>query len=319
MCLEFILVQHLIIPVYCSGYGYICAFHSKVHLVDFAFFQFFVFLIDRGRRTQAASMIADEIDYIHTGTITLRDGENVWQFTPAEFGLFVDAQATAEEAYRVGRKGFPLTRWLRQFQSWNMGTPVAPQILFDQRIAQIKLEQIAAHINQPTVEASLTLDGFNVRSTPGQIGREINIPETLSLLQAQLLNFENIDVTLSINEQPPQILDASIQAQQAADLLSQPLVLQIPNADESDLGPWTFKQETLANMVTIEKTQNEQGYSYQVGLDRNELRSLFPILRFPHRSWAAHPQHFAARCSPNPRSCRLWLSRISRSGCVQEH
>ncbi len=55
----------------------------------------------------------------------------------------------------------------------------------DQRVAHGYLQNIAANINQPVVEADLRLNGTQVDYTPGQIGRLLNVDKTLAQLMGQ--------------------------------------------------------------------------------------------------------------------------------------
>ncbi|HEX9091250.1 MAG TPA: VanW family protein, partial [Anaerolineales bacterium] len=80
-------------------------------------------------------------------------------------------------------------------------------------------------------------------------------------------------VPLVVNETPPVILDATAQAELARSILSAPLVLQIPNPQTGDAGPWSFAPADLAAMLTIQRTQTDQGETYQVGLRTDELRN----------------------------------------------
>jgi vancomycin resistance protein YoaR len=73
-------------------------------------------------------------------------------------------------------------------------------------------------------------------------------------------------------ESPPVILDASDQAEVARRILSAPLSLSVPEAVEGDPGPWTFDQQALGQMLTIERLQTAEGAQYRVGLDTKQLR-----------------------------------------------
>jgi vancomycin resistance protein YoaR len=147
---------------------------------------------------------------------------------------------------------------------------VPPVIIFDQRVAVQYLSQIATQVNQPVVEANLSLNGTDVVAQPGQVGRELKMDATLIYLGAQLQTFSDGEVPLVIQELQPQIMDVSAQADAARQILSQPLTLLIPNAREGDPDPYVYNQQILANLLAVQRTQN----GVQVILNSTGLRDL---------------------------------------------
>jgi vancomycin resistance protein YoaR len=150
---------------------------------------------------------------------------------------------------------------------------ISPLLVFDRRVAYDYLRGIAAQVDIPTVEASLSINGTDVVVQPGQVGRSVDISVTLASLETQLRSLKDGLIPLAMVETPPVILDASAQAEMARKILNAPLELSIPNAAEGDPGPWSFDQPTLAGMLTIERVQSEEGARYQVGLNTKSLHS----------------------------------------------
>lgn len=223
---------------------------------------------------QAAATLAERLNFPADGRILLRDGDKLWVAAPAEMGFFLDPESTALSAYNLGRRGSPILRLAEQFYAWYYGSSLSPQYVFDQRAGRAYLEQVAGQTDLPTVEASLRVDGVEVVVQPGQVGRSLDIPATLSALQAQLLSLQDGEVPLTIHENPPVILDVEEQAALARRILSEPLTLKVPDAIEGDPGPWTFQPDVLAQMLTIERVVDEAGGErYQVGLQAEGLRS----------------------------------------------
>ncbi len=223
--------------------------------------------------TAAAQRLAQEWTFPQTGRILLQDKERVWLFTPQQLGLFLDAQASAEQAFRLGRSGSLLTRFNDQLTALYSGSTVAPVLIFDQRIAHQQLVNLAREIDRPVLEASLGLQGTEVIVRSGEIGRTLDVEASLLLLTHQLQTLTDGVVPLIVRETPPLILDASAQAEVARRILSQPLTITLPEdqPDYSQVGPWVFDPPTLAGMLTIERVQNEQGATYQVTLQRDAL------------------------------------------------
>jgi len=220
----------------------------------------------------AAEKLNLALDYSQKGQIQFKDGTLVWQATPAQLGFFLDANAGAQAAYQVGRRGNPLGALLAQFESWTTGINLPPTVIYDQRLTQQFLLALAKQIDKPVIEANLGINGADVVVHSGQVGRKLDVPDSLALVNVQLQTLQNAVVPLVVHETPPLILDASQQAELARSFLSQPLTLTLPDGG-SEAGPWTFDIPTLANMLTIETVQTSTGSSYQVGINADLLRT----------------------------------------------
>lgn len=222
---------------------------------------------------EAVDRLAQSLAYPVTGHIVFKLGEKVWAARPAELGLFFDAQTSAGVALGAGRQGNPVKRLADQYSAWHSGVDLSPLLLYDQRAAYRYLSGIAAQVDTPTVEASLSIHGTDVVVQPGQVGSSVDIAATLAPLEAQLRSMKDGLVPVVMSETPPVILDASAQAEIARKILSAPLTLSIPGATKDDKGPWTFDQKALADMLTIERIQDGQSMRYEVGLKTDELRT----------------------------------------------
>ncbi|MBN2501138.1 MAG: VanW family protein [Anaerolineales bacterium] len=223
-------------------------------------------------RPQVENILAQQFPYHTQGKITITFDDQVWEFTPREIGFLFDPASTTEAAYKIGRRGWPWQRISERYQAWKYGLDLAPQYIYDARLAQLQIDQIAQEVNRPTVEASLEINGLDVVVQPGQVGRTVDSYTTAGLLALNLLNLQDAVVPLQFVEQPPAILDVSAQAEIARNILSEPLVLKVPGATADDPGPWTMEPETLADIMIIERINTEQGKTYQIGLDHTELR-----------------------------------------------
>ena len=220
--------------------------------------------------SDAAVKLNQSLSYPIDGKILFRDGVNAWVASPAELGMVFDPSSSARTAYRLGRSGGLFGALTGQVQAAGPGIKVPPVIVFDQRVAYHYLSQISSQVNQPVTEASLVLEGTNVVAQPGQVGREFKIDATLVYLGAQLQTFSNGEVPLIVQEVQPQILDVSAQADMARQMLSQQLTLVIPNATANDPAPFVYNPEVLANLLSVERTEN----GVQVALRQTGLRDL---------------------------------------------
>jgi vancomycin resistance protein YoaR len=220
---------------------------------------------------QAAVLLAKKADFPEHGRILFRDDDRIWLASPAELGFELDLEVTLNAAFQIGRQGGLLSRFQDQFDSLYHGKNLAPQYVFNAHEAEKYLQNIALEIDQPTIEASLSLEGIEVVVQDSQVGRNVEVWETIEALTSQLQSLRDGEVPLVITETPPVIMEVEEQAQFARQILSSPLVLSVPNPDELDNGPWTFSPEIVAEMVTIKRVNSPEGDHYQVTLDAGLL------------------------------------------------
>ncbi|RME07135.1 MAG: hypothetical protein D6803_04740 [Anaerolineae bacterium] len=220
---------------------------------------------------EAAARLQTAYDYPHSARFTLRDGEKTWTFSPYELGILFDPARAALQAYQVGRRGGVFQRLSEQWRARRNGIVLPLELTFDQRIAALKLEEIAAQVNRPTIEASLQIDGVDVVVRQGQVGRHLNVPAMLTILQTYAQAMTAAEIPLVIEEDPPVILDAEAQAEVARRILSAPLTLTLPGAGEDGPGPWLLPRETLASMLEIKRIKTADGEAYQVLLSEKKL------------------------------------------------
>jgi vancomycin resistance protein YoaR len=225
------------------------------------------------RPEQAVSLLAQNLDYPERGRVVFTEGANTWIASPLELGLYFDFEPSVQTAYDYGRTGSLFTQLSNQYQAWREGIDLTPWLVYDEAKARDYLKAIIAQIEKPVIEASLNVDGINVVVHSGQVGRAVDLPAVLMKLQAQLPTLTDSIIPLIVYETSPAILDASAQAEIARNILSAPLVISVPDPQSGDPGPWTFDQQTLASMLTIEKVNTAEGERYQVSINSTNLRA----------------------------------------------
>ncbi len=220
----------------------------------------------------AADYLAEEIHYPDQGEITLQYDDLSWTAAPADLGLFFSPQFNAELAFNTGREGNIARRIAAQIQILRHGIILAPQFVMDEKTGAAYLGGLADEVDQPVMEASLELDGLEVVVQPGQIGRELDIQGSLDVVILQMQSMQNGIIPLIVAETYPDILDVTAQAEFARQILSQPLLLQIPDAAPNDPGPWSIQPDKLVEMMIIERINTENGSEYRIALDSEALR-----------------------------------------------
>ncbi len=227
----------------------------------------------------AAIKLSQTLSFPINGKILFRNADKVWVASPAELGMVFDPTASANAAYQYGRSGNPISALAAQTSASGLGADVAPIVIFDQRVAYGYLQNIAAQIDQPVVEASLHLDGTNIVAQPGQTGRLLNLDATLIYLGAQLQTFRDGETPLVIAEAAPRLADVSSQAEAARRILTQPLTITVPNYRAGDPGPWNYDIPVIANMLGVNVVDVNGKAEMQVGLNPDALRSTLNELK----------------------------------------
>jgi vancomycin resistance protein YoaR len=242
------------------------------------------FGMDLGGRTieEAAAQLARRFTFDDSAVFTFRDGEQFWQITAGELGVSFDAQATATEAFTYGHAANPLLNVIDQVLIWLNGKRVTPTIRYDQNVAVARIMAIAATLNRPPVDASLSINGTSVTSTPSAIGRMVNIPATLAQLEGNIVSLTTgAEVPLIIEVRAPRIRDAEAAAAKARTALDAPLTLvaEGTTADGQPLGPWSASSEQIARLLVAGLVDNGDGtYSYDVSFNSAAYRDSLTAL-----------------------------------------
>ncbi len=217
------------------------------------------------KEDEAYQKLVDDLPFTYDGQIQLTYQDQVWTVRPIDLGYLVDPTATAQAALGVGRDHWLGRDLLDQGKAWFRGVQLAPVVYYDERIAELYLKELAAEIDAPMIEAALELDNTEVVIQNGQIGRQVEIDQSLQLLGTVLSTLQDAVVPLVVNEEEPLILDASAQGEIAREILSAPLVLTGSGGDES----WTISAEDLADMLVIRQVEDGEvgATEFEIGIN----------------------------------------------------
>jgi vancomycin resistance protein YoaR len=205
--------------------------------------------------------IGSDLPYPEHGLIVLHDADRLWATNPGELGVELDLTGIAQNALNVGREGGILKRLSDQWKAWFSGNSITPVVIFDQQQGAHYLSALSTQIDLQQIDAQIGIDGIEIKMSPGQIGRKLDIDSTLLEITDPIANLFDADIDLVINEYPPLVLDASVQAAIAETILSEPLVLTAEGA-----GPWNFEQRDLAEMLQFNLIEDGDTSRYEVGL-----------------------------------------------------
>lgn len=236
--------------------------------------------LDGMTRDEAVALLDGRFTYDETTVFTLRDGDRTWTLTAGELGLAFDVEATVDAALAVGAGDNALDGLRDQAGAWFNGLAVAPIIRYDQGRAMDALLSIAAEIDRDARDAGIRVDGLTVSTTPGQVGRSLDVPATLAQLDNAMLTLSgDAEVPLVVNETLPVVWNVDEAASLAQAALSGPLTLTAQAADGQPLGPWTISTEQIAALLRLEQVQNPDGsLSYVPRVDLSGFRETLATL-----------------------------------------
>lgn len=220
---------------------------------------------------QAEAAIGRGIEYPLTGQITVQYGNTTWSASPAELGLYLDAKASAQSAFALGRSGNLLVRIAEQISIKKYGRPISPTFIYDQNKSQQFLTNIAGQIDEPAVEASIILNGTDVVLINGQSGQVMDMAASLAALTARMQSMQSGTVQLAVKTVQPLVLDATPAAEQTRQILSQPFMLTIPAGQPGD--SVVIEPQNLAGLLAFTHTLDGDSGKISVGINETLLRS----------------------------------------------
>jgi len=231
--------------------------------------------IDLGNRSidEAADRLEDTWnadEYIH-----LSDGEQTWAASARSLGLAIDAQATAQQAQRIGRSGkffadigAALTGLFGSYQ-------IAPVVALDRDTAREGLNEWADTIAAEPVNATIAFEGGQVVAVPAVPGYTLDVEASLDVLAYApgAIVAEGV-LPLALTPVQPAVTDVSSVLTEAQQLLAGPLTLTAydPVTDVST----TFDEqpEVVASWLAVE--DGESGP--QITVDQAALETYFAAL-----------------------------------------
>lgn len=224
---------------------------------------------------EAMQTIASNYSFPQTGHILLQAGDGSWLVSPAQLGVYVDTQATADKALSIGRKN-PV----EIMEAAMFGAAVSPAFVFDQNVALQYLEGLSASINQPVKEANLSIANAQVSINQGQPGRVLDMAASLQSISIQITKMQDGIVPLSVTEVQPKILDVSKQGDELKTILSQPLTLSLPaEANSPAAGPWTIAPADLAGLLNLTETGTDQSATLAVQVNQPLVTAYLQTLK----------------------------------------
>lgn len=269
---------------------------------------------------QASLLLDESMPVASDRKIVLKMGQERWMASATELGIQVDGTAIAQEAFEKGRTGLLSEQWLERLALWQ-GQPatIEPRYTQNETAMDTLLTKIANQVTRDPQDAILTVQGLSVSGTPAIKGQQLDVVASREKIIDALEKGED-EVELVVVERLPHVIGAEKAAQDAQELLSQPLVLYFEQPDyhlvdkkyelRKERRQWIVPPARLADMLQLfsEPIDNNQ-YAFGVRLQPQQLRTELAELA---ALIAREPRD--ARFDYNPTSNTLTPMVISQDG-----
>lgn len=218
-------------------------------------------------RAEAEHALTAAFDDFLRQPITIQYQGTTWQPTPAELGIKVNVQRAVAEAYNAGRSN-GLVQNLRQVATiYQQGLDLPLRITVDGNALNTYLSTIAADVEQPPIEAALTVAEAKVQARDSVDGRMVLLDDTAADIVQQVKLLKPRAVTLRTADLKPLLGTASIaEARRTTEaMLATPLGLKFKDKT------FELDQATLAEMIVLQRVEIDGKTLLNAQLDQAKL------------------------------------------------
>jgi vancomycin resistance protein YoaR len=184
--------------------------------------------------------------------ITIHAEDRIWTFTGQELGLYVDAEATASQAYYVGRRGNLVADMFTHLSLLFTPRNIEPIIEYNTEPTHQVLAQLAQAVDQPPQDAALTVySPERIELTPAQRGRRLHLDATRALIEDAVFSEDPQPLVAVVQQILPGVSDEAIFPiyQQVKKLLSKPFVFVLEV--EAGAKEWRIEPAELLSMMKL--------------------------------------------------------------------
>lgn len=183
-------------------------------------------------------------------------GESAWTAAPADLGLSIDAEATAQRALRVGHDNGMLKDLGTLTASALSGTTVEPALTLNADTARTTLEGWQTAAAREPQDATLRIENGTVVAVPGVDGHALNVDATLAALQTDPgAVVASGDLPLILTPISPRVPDASGALAEAQAMLAAPLEVIAYDPITDQRQTWEAAPPEVASWLAVEQTE----------------------------------------------------------------
>lgn len=206
--------------------------------------------------------------------INLTYQDRIFQTNLLEMGVQLDAARIAEQAFSTGRSG-SFAVWSGDLVALLSGNKTLPTVIYlDENMAVNTLQEIASQIDQPMIDAQITFEGDEVHTSPGQMGRSVDVTASLTQIEEAIRHDNYSSLALVVLEESPDILDAEPFAQTIRDFLAVDFTLVVPSEAGHPSIQYNLDSSTLAPMLELVKNNHDEQISIDLQFKEQVIENL---------------------------------------------
>lgn len=178
-----------------------------------------------------------------SGSDVNKDGvTDKWTVTAETIGAYVDGQALAEEAYRIGREGNFIAE---RFGAWFGGKPLVATVAVSDERFNALISEINTTIGKPIVDSTIGINGGAVTVVTGSNGTSVEKPQFIKSFSKAAFDSNHPYCTIPMQTDPMHITSAT--AQRVADAVSAAIAedVKIIYNEKS----WVMNRTDLGNVI----------------------------------------------------------------------
>lgn len=194
-----------------------------------------------------------------------------WTTSPVDFGMQVDANASTEEAYRVGRQGGLFTKIATMLSALQNGWEVQPELVFDRSRADRALKEWSSELHRDPVDAWLELSGVEILIHPSKTGTDLDQLRTLDMLSMdyERIYFEQQWMPLFTMTLQPQRSDVEQAAKGLEALLVNRPEIRAYDPVTDEHFTWNVSRLRAAEWISLQ----DDGEEINIEVDPEKIRS----------------------------------------------
>lgn len=172
---------------------------------------------------------------ISNNPIKLSSGDKISTISPAEVGWAFDANASASQAYLIGRQQGAWRSFLSSAAAVIKRHELLPVVTWDKDSLSNKLSAIVGPINQPASDATAVFNGSSLTASKEKVGQIVDVAELSNQIIMDWENSVSETIPLRLVEDKPKIVlgDEAALKQQAATLAEEKITLKWPAGGRS--------------------------------------------------------------------------------------
>ncbi|NCC33129.1 MAG: vanomycin resistance protein VanB [Chloroflexia bacterium] len=209
----------------------------------------------------------------------------------AELGVRIETERAVAEAMALGRDQGLFTNVRSILAIYEQGVELPLHVTVNQTRMQEYLLARVAEVEQPAIDAALTLNGTTLATAPSATGQQVLVGDTLQEITAAIQALDPQMIALRTRTLQPSLSDGAVQEAQATidTLLATPLTLTV----EGWATPFVWSREDIARLIRIERVNGAEGDTLVVSLDQELIKTALEEIgdttekvgRYPRVAW----------------------------------